>query len=119
MRPLPGLVLLLSTAGWIVLLLLTAHAVIGLGAPASIAIFFGDFANPWRAQFNGDFTLHLVLIACWIFWRTQSKGLGLLLACLSVFCGGLFNLAYIAIALIGAKGDIRAALLGHHAGREA
>lgn len=104
----------LAGVAWIGLLLITLIAVQRLGAMAAIDLFFGDFANPWRAQFNSDFLIHLLLFAGWIGWRTSGRALALLLAGLSIFFGGMFNLPYLAVALVRARGDMRRLLLGRH-----
>lgn len=113
------LIAALLGSGWIILLFVTLHALQRMGATAAIDIFLGDFAHPWRAQFNTDFAMHLLIFASWIYWRTASNGLGLILATLSVFCGGLFNIAYLLVALVRARGDMKALLLGCHAVGEA
>lgn len=119
MPVLSGLIAALLGAGWIILLFVTLHALQRMGATAAIDIFLGDFAHPWRAQFNTDFVAHLLVFASWIYWRTASKRLGLVLATLSVFCGGLFNIAYLLVGLVRARGDIKALLLGYHVAGQA
>ena len=76
-------------------------------------IFFSDFSHAWRAQFNTDLSLHLILFAIWVFWRENSKLVGLVCALLCVL-GGLFTFLYLAIAAYRAR-DARSLLLGVHA----
>ena len=52
MPVLSGLIAALLGAGWIILLFVTLHALQRMGATAAIDIFLGDFAHPWRAQFE-------------------------------------------------------------------
>ena len=115
MRTRPTILTIFLLGGWIALLIVTVHALQTLGGNAAIDLFFGDFQNPWRRQFNTDFVLHLLLFASWIFWRTESKATGLLLFMISAFCGGMFNILYVLIALVRAKGDVQRLLLGCHA----
>jgi hypothetical protein len=50
---------------WLTIAYVTIRAVSQLGV-AGGNIFFGDFSQPWRAQFNTDFGFHLLLMAGWI-----------------------------------------------------
>jgi hypothetical protein len=99
--------------GWLLLFYVTAHAFVALGADGGM-VFISDFAHPWRAQFNTDFSLHIVLVALWMFWREPSKAVGLLCA-LGAMAGGVFTLLYLLIATFRAGGDPRKLLLGRHA----
>lgn len=109
-----GAIVLAAIAGiaWIVLFRVSAHAVAAMGVNAAGAVFIGDFAQPWRAQFNTDFTIHLLLVAAWMVWRSRSWIIGLLCGVLAINLGALFTIPYAALALYRARGDIRAALLG-------
>lgn len=98
---------------WVVMLAISWNAVGQLGIEGG-NLFFADFAHPWRAQFNTDLTLHLLLFAIWVFWREGSKPIGILWALLCAF-GGLFTFAYLLIAAYRAGGDARALLLGARA----
>jgi hypothetical protein len=104
---------LFVSAIWIVLLLVTWRATAELGVGGG-NVFFSDFSHPWRAQFNADLSLHLLLFAVWVVWREHSKVLGLVCA---VFCalGGIFTFLYLLVAVFRAQGDTRALLLGAHA----
>jgi len=98
---------------WVALLAVTWRAVSELGLGGG-NVFFADFSQPWRAQFNTDLSLHILLFAVWVFWREHSKLLGLVCA---VFCalGGIFTFLYILVAVSRARGDARVLLLGAHA----
>jgi hypothetical protein len=97
---------------WLALIAVTWRAVADLGAGAG-TVFFSDFSHPWRAQFNTDLSLHLLLFGIWVFWREGSKLLGVVGAVLCVF-GGLFTFLYLLVAAFRARGDARALLLGAH-----
>jgi hypothetical protein len=101
--------------GWLVLLVVSVHAVKAMGAGAAGTVFMGDFAHPWRAQFNTDFSLHLLLVAAWMTWRTRPWVVGLICGILAINLGGLFTLAYLLVASFRAKGDIGKILLGDRA----
>ena len=98
---------------WVVLLAVTWRAATELGLDGG-NVFFSDFSHPWRAQFNTDLALHLLLFAVWAFWRERSRLLGL--AC-AVLCslGGIFTFLYLLVAVYRARGDTRVLLLGAHA----
>jgi hypothetical protein len=98
---------------WLVLLAATwrAAAELGLGGGN---VFFSDFSHPWRAQFNTDLSLHLLLFAVWVFWREHSKLLGLVCAVLCAL-GGIFTFLYLVVAAYRSRGDARVLLLGAHA----
>lgn len=98
--------------GWTVLLAVTLRAVAAMGMGAG-TVFFTDFSQPWRAQFNTDLSLHLLLFAVWVFWREHSKLVGIACAVLCAF-GGIFTLLYLFVSLQRSKGDVRALVLGSH-----
>lgn len=106
---------LLLSVGWAALLLVSVRAVTTMGVGGAGGVFIGDFAHPWRAQFNTDFSLYLLLAAAWMVYRARSWVLGLVWAVLAINLGGLFTLAYLLVASIQAKGDMRKVLLGRHA----
>jgi hypothetical protein len=99
-------------AGWLLLFALTVRAVMALGL-AGGEVFLSDFAQPWRAQFNTDFTLYALPITAWVFWREASWLTGLLCA-LGTLAGGVFTLRYLLVASVRARGDLRCLLLGRH-----
>jgi hypothetical protein len=98
---------------WLLLTGLTVHAVQTLGS-AGGAVFFSDFAHPWRAQFNTDFSIHLLLFILWVFWREPSKTVGLTFGMLCLL-GGLVTPLYLLMAIHRAAGDPKKFLLGAHA----
>jgi hypothetical protein len=100
-------------AMWVALLAITWRAVADLGL-AGGNVFVSDLSHPWRAQFNVDFLLHLILFAVWVFWRERSKPVGLVCAVLC-FLGGMFTFPYLLVAAFRARGDARALLLGARA----
>lgn len=98
---------------WIVLVTITVFAMQSLGSEGGM-VFITDFSHPWRAQFNADFLMHIFLFCIWVFYREESKVVGLIAALLSLM-GGLFTFIYLAYAFHRAKGDPRKFLLGTHA----
>jgi hypothetical protein len=103
----------LLVALWLVLTGLTIHAVRTLGSDGG-AVFFSDFLHPWRAQFNTDFSIHLLLFIVWVVWREQSKVVGVVVGALCLM-GGLFTPLYLLFAVHRAGGDPKKLLLGTHA----
>jgi NADH:ubiquinone oxidoreductase subunit 2 (subunit N) len=80
-------------------------------------VFFGDMAAmEWPGQFNVDFMCMLLLSGLWVSWRHQFSAAGLVLGLIAVFGGALFLRAYLLVASIRSKGDIRALLLGETRG---
>jgi hypothetical protein len=98
---------------WVVLFAITWRAAVELGLGGGTA-FLSDLSHPWRAQFNIDFSLHLLLFAAWVFWREPSKLVGLVCALLCTL-GGLFTFLYLFVAVSRAGGNVRVLLLGAHA----
>jgi hypothetical protein len=97
---------------WLLPTILAVNAVTSLGFDGG-KVFFDDFEQPWRAQFNTEFFLHVLPITAWVFWRESSKITGLLCAVGTMF-GGIFTLPYLLIATFREQGDIRRVLLGRH-----
>ncbi len=107
---------LFSATGWLVVLAASVAAFQQEGMNAG-KMFFADIAQlGWRAQFNLDFLLHLLLFATWVAWRHRCRLGGLALAAGCVLGGGLFSLAYLLCAALRAKGDTKRLLLGENAG---
>ena len=102
----PGMVVfrLVLVAGWLLIFTISVQAIRQMGASA-----------PWRAQFNGDFGLHLLLVATWLVYRARSPWLGLFWAGLAILMGGVFTLAYLLVVSFLVKGEVRKLLLGRHA----
>ena len=59
-------------AGWLVATATMVWGVSAMGFSAAAEVFVADFAHPWRAQFNADFLVHLLLMAAWVFYREPS-----------------------------------------------
>lgn len=104
---------LVATVAWGVLLYITIRATGMMGVAAVMDTFNGDFSHPWRAQFNTDLLIYLLLGAGWMIWRTRSRRQGILMAFLTVMLGSLFILPVLVLATIR-TGSIKAALLGRH-----
>jgi len=76
-------------------------------------IFFGDIAvMGWAGQFNLDFMFMLILSACWVAWRHQFSGIGILLSLLALFGGSLFLTIYLLILSWQFNGNVKTVLLG-------
>jgi hypothetical protein len=110
-----GLFCLLCILAWALLLAITIRAVLAVGLDGYPATFASDFAHPWRAQFYTDFSLHVLLAAAWIAWRSRAWLNGLVGALLAIFLGMLFILPYLVIATLRARGEMRIVLLGWRA----
>ena len=106
---------LLLIAAWLVLMVVSVNAVSALGLAAGGSTFLDDFAHPWRAQYNTDFGIHLLLVAAWMVYRTRPLALGLLSGLGAIMLGGAFTFAYLAVVSLRAKGDMRKVLLGARA----
>ncbi len=102
----------LFLAAWLAVLVLMVIATAQIGAMAGVTTFFDDFAHPWRAQFNGDFLVHLILLAAWVFYRESSPAGRILCSAGTLFFGGAFSFLYIALAARRSGGDMRTLLLG-------
>lgn len=103
----------LLLALWIFLWILVIRACIDLGLGASW-VFVTDFAHPWRAMLNSDFSVHLLLIAAWIVYRERSPVVGVVCALLALLLGMPFTLMYILVTTYREGGDMRRVLLGRH-----
>lgn len=116
MRPGLGIVAVIAAVAWLALLTLSANAIGQMGYHAAGAVFLGDFVHPWRAQFNADFLIHLVLMAAWMVWRSRSWPVGLVCGLMTICMGALFLLPYLALAW-WRSGSLEAALIGHRSSR--
>lgn len=103
---------LLLALGWVAVVAMFIHALDLLGAKASVSVFFGDFGHPWRAFYNSDLGVHLLLTAAWMVFRARSRPAGLACAAMELFWGGLFTLPYLLVVSFQEKGDLRRILLG-------
>lgn len=99
---------------WLLVVAVSVHAVGTMGLTPGGIVFFQDFAHPWRAQYNADFSAHLILMAAWIAYR-ENRLLGVPLGLLAIMFGGAYSLAYIFIATFKAKGRFDHLLLGNRA----
>ena len=76
-------------------------------------VFFGDIAKmAWPGQFNVDFMSLLVLSGLWLAWRHHFSTTGMALGLLGFFGGAPVLTAYLFLASIRAKGDMKVLLLG-------
>lgn len=98
--------------GWLAVAVVT---VLAIGSQGMVAgeLFFADIrALSWRAQFNVDFLFHLLLFGLWVAWRHRFRPAGIVLGLLCVLGGGIASFAYLLVASVQVKGDMRALLLG-------
>jgi hypothetical protein len=95
---------------WLVMVVVTAHAIAALGA-GGVRLFVSDLDHPWRAQFNVDFSVHLLLVMTWIAYREREVKRALILAP-PVVLGSLYVLPYLVVATVRAGGRVDALLLG-------
>lgn len=98
---------------WLTVFTLAAIAVHKLGL-GGVAVFFTDYSHPWRAQFNTDFTVHVLLIAAWVIYREKASVAGVLWGLGVALCGGLVTFIYLSVASLAADGDMRRLLLGRN-----
>ncbi|NGY07059.1 DUF1475 family protein [Solimonas terrae] len=99
------------TLAWLSVITVSVHAVETMGLAPGGIVFFQDFAHPWRAQYNADFSMHLLLMAAWIAYR-ENRLLGIPLGLFAIMFGGAYSLAYIFIATFKAEGRFDRLLLG-------
>ena len=99
-------------AAWIVVLLVTIHASAAGGANGWMAAFADTLHQPWPAQFDTDFTVHLFLMALWLFVRARSWAWGVLWAVLAILGGSLFSLLYLLVLSFQVRGNVRQFLAG-------
>ena len=70
------------------------------------AHYYGEMLrNTWQGQFNFDLWIHTVVLACWIFFRENSKVVGVICGLATIYFGALFSLLYLILAFIRAKSD--------------
>lgn len=99
---------------WVLITGLTLYIMVQQGFNWPAVLLADLFSTTWRAQFNADFILHILLFCSWIYWREDSKLTGGIYAFLAIF-GAVFSFVYLLIATYKAKGDMRTLLLGSHA----
>jgi hypothetical protein len=95
---------------WLAIVAVTVNAITTLGL-ADGKLFITDVAHPWRAQFNGDFSVHLLLMMGWIVYRERKPVRAVALPLPDVL-GSPYTLPYIFVATFQAKGRFDALLLG-------
>lgn len=98
-------------------LLIYALTISGINAQGWFwpAVFFGDLLQlNWRAQFNGDFLMHLLLLATWTWWREGGGVRGSVIGFLCVFMGGMFSFPYLLYLIIRNKGSFTSVFMGVH-----
>ncbi|MET9270628.1 hypothetical protein [Kribbella sp. NPDC003557] len=81
---------------WLAVVAVTVNAIATQGLSGG-SVFFTDFTHPWRAQINGDFSVHLLLVMAWIVYREGLSLRGVLLA-VPVGLGSVYTLPYIFVA---------------------
>ena len=108
----PGMTLFRIALGaaWLVMLAITVYAVDAQGT-AGLGTFISDFRNPWRAQVNADFTVHLGLAMAWILYRERTVTRGLIFA-LPVLLGSTYLLPYVFVASFSCGGRLDALVFG-------
>jgi hypothetical protein len=97
---------------WLIVTWISVAAVSQMGFGAASDIFIGDFAHPWRAQFNADFSAHLLLMAGWIIFREKRLLVAMSFGAAGILFGGVFSLAYIFVATFRCEGSFQRLLLG-------
>ena len=102
----------LMALGCLILVVVSARAIGATGAGGAGPAFFAAFGQPWPAQFATDLTLHLLLAAAWMIYRTKSLAIGVVSAILAINFGAVFTLAYTVVVSVRAGGDFRKVLLG-------
>lgn len=103
---------ILVALAWLAAFVTLVIAVDAMGVMAAGTIFIDDFQHPWRAQFNSDFSGHLLLMALWIGYREPSPIGRYVFPLLAVLGGGVFSFAYLLVATYRERGDVRGILLG-------
>ena len=101
--------------GWIAVVYVTVVATSAQGIPAATNIFSSDMADlGWRAQFNTDLLLHMLLAGLWVAWRQKFSITGIILGLICCFSGSLFTYAYLLGLSVYHRGDMKKLALGKH-----
>lgn len=107
--PIIRILLLLA---WLSVVAVTVVAVRSQGMDASMQVFMQDLAAlDWRAQYDADLMVHIVLIGLWAAWRQKFSLQGIVTGLLCGF-GSLFSAIYVLGLTLYHKGDMTAVLLG-------
>ena len=102
-------------AAWLLVLSVTLHASAAGGPNGWIGAMAADMHQPWPAQFDTDFTVHLFLMATWLAVRAKNLAWGVLWVVLALLGGSLFSLLYLLVLSFQVRGDVRRFLLGRWA----
>ncbi len=94
----------------------TIHASAAGGPNGWIGGMAADMHQPWPAQFDTDFAVHLSLMATWLAARAKNLAWGALWVVLALLGGSLFSLLYLLVLSFQVRGDVRRFLLGRWAG---
>jgi len=95
---------------WVVMLPITTHALTAQGI-SGLGTFVSDFDDPWRAQINSDFSVHLCLVMAWIVYRERTLMRGVFFA-LPVLLGSVYLLPYLVLVSLDCHGRFDILLLG-------
>jgi len=68
----------------------------------------------WRAQFDVDFLILLLLLAVWAWWREGGGLRGMVIGFLCVIWGGMFSFPYSLVLIARHKGNAQAVLCDVH-----
>src|SRR5271170_990371 len=98
----------LMVIAWLAMVWISYVAIRDMGASVAVKIFFDDYNHPWRAQFNSDFLVHLLLAMTWFLYRFKSPWKGILCAVLTWFIGSVFVLPFIFVTLARNGGNVAA-----------
>lgn len=108
----PGMVVFRSAliTTWVIIVALSVHALAADGI-TGLSTFVADFADPWRAQINGDFSVHLCLAMAWIAYREPTVTRSILFA-VPIVLGSVYLLPYIVAASFRCEGRFDTLLTG-------
>jgi len=91
--------------------------VVGTVGWSGASLFFSDiYAGTWRAIYNVDFIIHILLVAGWVAWKEEFSFLGVLTAFFCICGGALFTLWYLFYLSVVNKGDFAKILVGKRSG---
>jgi len=104
-------------------------AIVGIVAMTVVLVYgftIGDFGGewaqllsmPWGIVSLVDLYVGFALFSCWIAYRERSPVVAAVWIILMMVLGFWTGAVYTTLALFGAKGSIRRALLGRHADTE-
>ena len=97
---------------WIILMTKTIFAAIASDGSVTLLYYSEMMKNSWQGQFNLDLFCLTIVCSVWMLHRDSSKIRGSIFALLNIYLGGVFTLAYLAIANFRSKGDASSIL--HH-----